>query len=787
MKKFGLTRILILVLSFALLVGAVLCISASAADSDNKGKFGSISVAYGDKVAIQVAVDATKEEIDNGDVVVTYTINEATANAVYYRTDDQGRVWVITEGIAAYDLAQEVVFSSYVNGEQVEADRTYSVAQFIYKMLYTNGGITEEYKNLYESLLAYGEAAQIALNKNADKLVTDSTLVYTNNSDVVINGNSFAFAPAAGLTNVAPVYGASVPVGKELIGWNIVDNGVEKAEDLTFDCNGVVEVLSPIFADLDPTPFTLQNGGFENGLEGWVVVGNIGNVSSDTHYWLGDRESAEGFAFGMDGANMFSAYAPGAEERAVGTLTSSTFIVGGSGYVTFKVGAMKDANYVYVDVVDAETKEILVRYSNSLWAERTNDVKSGCTLVAYKADLSEFMGRSVFFRVSDNAASDYGLFFLDSVNTYYTSEPEGFNDATPVNYAVSGTIYDVFNGGFELGDNRGWWNDQEIGVVTNANAFWQDNIPYEKDGDYLFTGVESFGADTMREANTGFLTSSAFELGGTGYISFMLGGGENDLCYVQVIDAATGEVLARYHQQAMNKAVLIQYVADLSAYVGKTVRIQIVDNATSGWGCVSFDNVVTYYPEGKALPEGITANDIKYEIVNGSFESGNLNGWKMNVTWSGDGLNTLGWVVNTEIDVGWYTKNDDRKDGEFLFTFAQGDNNCENNTGTLESSTFVLKKDSFVSFRFGGAGTHGVRIELCNANGEVIATFYNDAEGKVDTEMYAYYYQYTGEATECYFRIVDEQREGDSYRCFVVDDFRVNLEAAPEGFIPAIQ
>ena len=770
MKKFGLTRILILVLSFALLVGAVLCISASAADSDNKGKFGSISVAYGDKVAIQVAVDATKEEIDNGDVVVTYTINEATANAVYYRTDDQGRVWVITEGIAAYDLAQEVVFSSYVNGEQVEADRTYSVAQFIYKMLYTNGGITEEYENLYESLLAYGEAAQIALNKNADKLVTDSTLVYTNNSDVVINGNSFAFAPAAGLTNVAPVYGASVPVGKELIGWNIVDNGVEKAEDLTFDCNGVVEVLSPIFADLDPTPFTLVNGGFEDGLNGWTLVGNIGGVSSEKAYWNGD--------FGMDGNNMFSAYATD-DEAAVGTLTSSSFIVGGSGFVTFKVGAMRDGNYVYIDVVDAETKEILARYYNGLW-ER--DV-THCTLVAYKADLSEFMGRSVFFRVSDNAASDYGLFFLDSVNTYYTSEPEGFNDATPVNYAVSGTIYDVFNGGFELGDNRGWWNDQEIGVVTNANAFWQDNIPYEKDGDYLFTGVESFGADTMREANTGFLTSSAFELGGTGYISFMLGGGENDLCYVQVIDAATGEVLARYHQQAMNKAVLIQYVADLSAYVGRTVRVQIVDKATSGWGCVSFDNVVTYYPEGKALPEGITALDIKNQLVNGSFENG-LNGWTMNITEAGS-LNTLGWVVNTEIDADWYTKNDDRKDSDFLFTFAQGADNCENTKGTLNSSTFVLNKDSFVSFRFGGAGTHEVRVELVKANGEVIATFYNDAEGKVNTEMYAYYYQYTGETAECYFRVVDESVS--NYGCFVVDDFRVNLEAAPEGFIPAIQ
>ena len=138
----------------------------------------------------------------------------------------------------------------------------------------------------------------------------------------------------------------------------------------------------------------------------------------------------------------------------------------------------------------------------------------------------------------------------------------------------------------------------------------------------------------------------------------MLGGG-NAFCYVQVIDATTGEVLARYRQQAREDAVLVKYVADLSAYVGRTVRIQLVDNATYDWGCISFDNVVTYYTE---IPSGLTAIDVKHEIVNGSFENG-LDGWNMNITEAG-AHNTLGWVQSEEHDAGWYTKNDDRKDGD---------------------------------------------------------------------------------------------------------------------------
>ena len=788
MKKFNYSRILILVLSLALLIGAAFAVTANAEEAVETPAtlFKGFSVAYGENVAISVAVDADLADLEDGTVKVKYSIDNAEYDATDF-FEYNGLVWARTKGIEAYKLAKVVTFSSYLGETQVDSGKTYSVAQFLYSMLHTKKDLNQVDRNLYEALLTYGAAAQIKLNRDTDALVTSSSLVYTNNANVKVNGNGKVFAPAKEVTFTLSCN--EIPQFKLLEGWNIIHNGEAKvlSNDESFTLSGIVEVVSPVFIDEDPTPFTLANGGFENGLEGWTVVGNIGGISSDKNYWVNDPESAEGFAFGMDGDKMFSCYAPGAAEGAVGTLTSSSFIVGGTGYVTFKVGGMGNMNetQLYIDVVDAETKQILARYYNGLWADRTEGVKSGCTLVSYKADLSAFMGKEVFFRLSDNADKNYGLIFADSFNTYHTTVPGAeYNTATPVNYAVSGTIYDVFNGGFEMGNTDGWWHIGEIGVVTNATGYWTENIPYGKDGDYLFTGVASFGAETMREGNKGTLTSSAFEIGGAGYITYMLGGG-NGLCYIQVIDSTTGEILARFRQQAREDAVLKSYVADLTAYVGRTVRIQVVDNATSDWGCVSFDNVKTYYA---SKPEGfIDAVDVKHELVNGSFENG-LDGWTMNITDPG-AHNTLGWVLDKEVDSVWYGKNDGKIDGNNLFTFWHNDDrNCENSKGTLTSSTFTLKQGAFVSFKFGGAGNvsnHDVWIELCRADGTVIEKFYNDLEGKVHTVMNSYYYQYTGETTECFFRVVDNSTS--DYGCFVVDAFQVNLTSAPEGYHEAIR
>ena len=70
MKRFNFARSLVLVLSLALIICSLVAFTAGAETEDTTGRFGGISVAYGDKVAVRVMVDATKEQIENGEVVV---------------------------------------------------------------------------------------------------------------------------------------------------------------------------------------------------------------------------------------------------------------------------------------------------------------------------------------------------------------------------------------------------------------------------------------------------------------------------------------------------------------------------------------------------------------------------------------------------------------------------------------------------------------------------------------------------------------------------------------------
>lgn len=44
-----------------------------------------------------------------------------------------------------------------------------------------------------------------------------------------------------------------------------------------------------------------------------------------------------------------------------------------------------------------------------------------------------------------------------------------------------------------------------------------------------------------------------------------------------------------------NDGVMNQYYAVLSAFIGRELKIRVVDDATGGWGCIAVDAFVTYY------------------------------------------------------------------------------------------------------------------------------------------------------------------------------------------------
>ncbi len=379
----------------------------------------------------------------------------------------------------------------------------------------------------------------------------------------------------------------------------------------------LVKYESDIMMDSE---YQVQNGGFETGdLTGWTLEGGkIGVVTGASGWW------AENFPYNKKGTYLFSGIVDenaGVYEYNKGTLTSSAFTVGGSGYITYMMGGGGNPKECYISIIDAETGEELIRYANRLFSDKgTGVINTGmitggsnlANMVWYKADLSAFMGRSVKIRVVDESENNWGLLTVDSFVTYYQDAslvPAKANLAVKADTVLGeSNPYQVLNGDFETGDLTGWTLDTtsgitEMGYVSSQDVFWKNNIKlYNKDGRYLFTGIE----DVMgsMEAAHGTLTSSTFTVGGCGYMTFKLGGGYNEQCYIEIVDAKTGEAIAKYHNDNAdsNEGKMFLFKADLTAFMGSEVYIRVVDNASAAWGCLAVDSFITHYESTSDLP-----------------------------------------------------------------------------------------------------------------------------------------------------------------------------------------
>lgn len=382
--------------------------------------------------------------------------------------------------------------------------------------------------------------------------------------------------------------------------------------------------------------YQIQNPSFETGdMTGWTVVRGEAfgpdSVSNENTWW------AEQIPYNQEGTYHLNGWKY--NESATGILRSSTFELGGSGWISFKLGGAKNPNKVYINIVEADTGQVIARYGNSAFADVSfPNPDQGMRLAnmeQYKADLSEHLGKKLFVEIVDNATSDWGLIFADAFFMYHPSEPAEGMIATDIKPDFK--RYQIENPGFETGDLSGWTviEGDAFGPnsVSDETTWWAEQIPYNQEGAYHLNGWK------YDETATGILRSSTFELGGTGWMTFKLGGAKHtDQVYVNVIDADSGDLIARYGNtefnesgfpdplQGMRLANMELYKADLSKYIGKKLYLEIVDKGASDWGLIFADAFNTF---NELVPEeGVMAeNMMPTEMQNPGFETGNFDGW----------------------------------------------------------------------------------------------------------------------------------------------------------------
>ncbi|MDH6430537.1 hypothetical protein BSK62_23190 [Paenibacillus odorifer] len=172
------------------------------------------------------------------------------------------------------------------------------------------------------------------------------------------------------------------------------------------------------------TVYQIENPGFETGdMSGWTVVKGQAfgqdSVSDETTWW------GEQIPYNQEGSFHLNGWKH--DEAATGVLRSSTFKLGGSGWISFKLAGAKNPKKAYINIVEAETGQVIARYGNSAFADvgfpNPDQGLRLANMEQYKADLSEYLGKRLYVEIVDNANSDWGVIFADAFFMYHEAEP----------------------------------------------------------------------------------------------------------------------------------------------------------------------------------------------------------------------------------------------------------------------------------------------------------------------------------------------------------------------------
>ena len=318
-------------------------------------------------------------------------------------------------------------------------------------------------------------------------------------------------------------------------------------------------------SDKTPVPVSISNGGFESSdLSGWTVESgdafdddSVSSVTSFSYSYDADHKQ---IPVNQTGNWYLSGkgYDGKRPHGYTGSLRSENFVLSGDGTLSMKLaggalvtrkgeGAPKKAleKICYVGVYTAEDDKMVAKFTNKYFLEHTesyvnvSDYENGvcCTdnFYRYTEDLSEYIGKEMYLRIIDNDKEVYyGYISVDDIRiggenaqqdgTFFVKSKDYVQDV------AAPSEYEIKNGDFEVGSLAGWeivsGDAFSHDGVNSAKYWWNESIPFCRDGNYHF----GFNNPTA----TGVMRSSEFVVGGSGYVSYKLGGcSDNALTYLR--------------------------------------------------------------------------------------------------------------------------------------------------------------------------------------------------------------------------------------------------------------
>jgi len=360
-------------------------------------------------------------------------------------------------------------------------------------------------------------------------------------------------------------------------------------------------------SSIDETIYSIENGGFETGdLSGWTIISGTAfspaGVSNDTMVNFSVSYNKQGTYFYK-----------GVSQTSEGIMHSSSFVIGGSGYITLRMGAAYMQALTYVSIINAQTELEIYRIGNSMF----NQPASGTTdyrvenMNNYFVNLSAHLGITAYIKVVDQSIANHGYITLDDIVTYYVAVPAliGYVQASnimPLFTDFAGTPNALYNGNFATKTLVGWTIIGEDGVFRASHISSSNRLSNRPD-----------------ESKIGVLRSSAFKVSGTNLMSFRLGATKyEELTYMSVKVVGTNEEIYRTFSDRWKDADEENthlYHIDLSEYRNQCLYLEFVDNSRGDWGLLTIEAINTYHASWPNINDEIAYNLFDPIVTNPSY------------------------------------------------------------------------------------------------------------------------------------------------------------------------